>query len=276
MSFFEFSDYEIVNGMTDMQRDVILKLCRLLWIKVKEIRLIIGMCANHYHWRNHSFFKRSRPFNVPFNLRPNPAGGCFVSRVGTHTECKFMQYEYGDWRTIFSNQSICQGVFQWNVQVKYRKKGSDSLQLTVVPPEAVGLDEKELSLTKGACGLTFGNYRGSYRSFGRSSCGTEGEKWARLLGVEIDNVGNTVVQNNSSITLEIDTDTRTLSFFVDGVRTMFGISGVSVPCYLAMSALGCDPGEVSLTTLYLRRLPAPTPFLPGTEIHPYKPSRYSF
>lgn len=48
--------FEVPNGFTGMQRDVILRVCRLMWGKEKEIRAVFGMSETHHHWRKNDFF----------------------------------------------------------------------------------------------------------------------------------------------------------------------------------------------------------------------------
>jgi hypothetical protein len=73
--------FNVNNGMTGMQRDIVLRLCCLLWEKSAEIRAvcisvhvmnalhfkkIIGMCGKHFGWKRHSYFLHGRPGLVSF------------------------------------------------------------------------------------------------------------------------------------------------------------------------------------------------------------------
>ncbi|GHT90691.1 hypothetical protein FACS1894122_01610 [Alphaproteobacteria bacterium] len=54
------SNHEIVNGLSGMQRDIVLRLCDLLWNQPGAIKNIIGMCDEHYPWKGHSYFVKLR------------------------------------------------------------------------------------------------------------------------------------------------------------------------------------------------------------------------
>jgi hypothetical protein len=53
------SAFEIRNGLTGMNRNVVLKLIGLM-DSIESIMSVIGMCYEHYIWRNNNFFKLIR------------------------------------------------------------------------------------------------------------------------------------------------------------------------------------------------------------------------
>ena len=76
MNMFE---YDVINGFSGMKRDIVLRLCELLWFKTPIIRAvsfciiflaliffsllklkITGMCEEHYIWKSHWYFEKGR------------------------------------------------------------------------------------------------------------------------------------------------------------------------------------------------------------------------
>ncbi|GHT98956.1 hypothetical protein FACS1894126_4890 [Alphaproteobacteria bacterium] len=51
---------EVENGFTGLQKDIILKLCKLLAREHAKLRNVFGMCADYLPWRNHCYFVESR------------------------------------------------------------------------------------------------------------------------------------------------------------------------------------------------------------------------
>lgn len=52
-------DYEVINGIIGLGRDVLLKLMRIV-NHSKKLRQIIGMCNEVYQWKSHPFFHMMR------------------------------------------------------------------------------------------------------------------------------------------------------------------------------------------------------------------------
>ncbi|GHT97694.1 hypothetical protein FACS1894126_2230 [Alphaproteobacteria bacterium] len=53
-------NYEIINGFSGMQRDIILKLCYWFGQDPAKVKGIIGMCGEHILWIKHNYFVKSR------------------------------------------------------------------------------------------------------------------------------------------------------------------------------------------------------------------------
>lgn len=66
------TNYEIVNGLSGMQRDVILRLCVQLWNKLDVIKAIFGVCGTYQVWKKHSYFSKRIPINLPIVFGSNP------------------------------------------------------------------------------------------------------------------------------------------------------------------------------------------------------------
>lgn len=56
-------EFEVSNGLSGLQRDIVLRLCNLYFEK-DEIRKVIGMCGEHCEWKKHKSFRNSRLIRV--------------------------------------------------------------------------------------------------------------------------------------------------------------------------------------------------------------------
>lgn len=64
--------FEVVNGLSGMMRDVVIRICKVITrrpkmdriTKDRSIRAVIGMCQEHHTWKIHSSFTRGRIDNM--------------------------------------------------------------------------------------------------------------------------------------------------------------------------------------------------------------------
>lgn len=104
--------FEIPNGFLGMQRDIILRLCDLLW-QSNKIRLIIGMCLEQFKWRSNSYFQMIKNKNLAFNI--NSRNPYLIITDAIHwIQCMFTS----NWYTIFLDRIILEGIFRWTVQIE--------------------------------------------------------------------------------------------------------------------------------------------------------------
>lgn len=76
-------NYDVENGMSGMQRDIIVELCNMMWRKPHLIRMIVGMCREHLEWKKHWFFLHKKIYeNLTLAFLPNSALGENVAIVG--------------------------------------------------------------------------------------------------------------------------------------------------------------------------------------------------
>lgn len=240
--------FEIVNGLTGMNRDIIIQICKLFWYSPSKIRTIVGMSAEHYSWRKHIYFINSRPVNVPVVFHPNSDGGYTLSTSLGKPLCTFAE---GD-RTVFLDHVISEGVFRWTIQVNFRMdiNKPSTLVLGSAPSGSLDLFSGRCLAFGGACSL-------------RMSCG--GTKYwhgftASFLGVADTRAfpGECApVYTGLWISVEADTAAHTLTFFAGSdLKYPYAISGVQTPLHLGVSSF-C--GSPSFASLMFRRLPSATP-----------------
>ncbi|GHT91062.1 hypothetical protein FACS1894122_02760 [Alphaproteobacteria bacterium] len=62
----EIEKYNLVNGLSDVKRDVFLRICNVIGSdrhgsqEDNKIKNLIGMCFEHYRWKNHNYFLINR------------------------------------------------------------------------------------------------------------------------------------------------------------------------------------------------------------------------
>lgn len=260
--------YNIANGMSSMKRNVILRLCLLFWWKCNEIRTLLGMCFEHFSWKNHWFFLKGRPRTLSAasaSFRPNPHGECTLTRTISEERWSFCAFKEG--RTIFLKSVIREGIYRWAVRVFY---SADSMLFIGAAPE------DSLQDCDRRC---FGGYHDTY---GTWSLGM----WRRRTGQECTNmygikgydypVEETGVPSGSVVAVEADADARTLSFFVSEKKIPHIIVGINPPLHLGIS--GCYDVEASredllhvsapsFVPLSLWRLPTPSQSRVQCKVH---------
>lgn len=79
--------FEVWNGFCGMKRDIVLRLCNLLFYRNHLIRMIIGMCKEHFLWKSHAYFRKGRrPVDLPLCFLSNPKAGSNVTITGSMFE----------------------------------------------------------------------------------------------------------------------------------------------------------------------------------------------
>lgn len=254
--------------MSGMLRDIILRLCILLWHRNDEIKAIIGMCDEHYEWKSNNFFLEGRPMNLPYAYQ--------ISRTTSNAiNVTLSQYTFIKPTTLCLNASFVVGVWHWTVQITYSEhsnfRSRDLLGLlgVDVPHLSIGvvqsslqeqLDTSKLGLISGSAGFSFQKdpSSGSLQSFlfGARHPIIPTVKIIGVRGfmknynlVEID------VPNHSLVTMEVDLNTHMLSFFVGEKKVPKGVS--KLPAKTFFFGISGSIGS-SFSTVFLRRVPCPT------------------
>lgn len=272
------ASFEVNNGLLGTMRDVLLHLCFVIENKStldgrkKDacIRAIFGVCQKHIEWKRNKYFVNGRiQFIYPKTaLRPNPTGGCIISRTSIGEKCDFSTDSP---HTVFLDTVIREGVFRWTVRIKYgMSKAEDSgFYLGAVPVSLIDRCHEDVlgsaySLGVGTCCLVFWRGEKKWRLFAHLR-GVEGEESLPRRGSD--------VPDDSLVVLEIDAYACTIFFIVNGKRFPYGISEVPIPTCLGMSA--CYQPS-SFTSVSFARLPAPTPVLmaSSTSSSPLSPALY--
>lgn len=258
--------YEVVDGMNGMQRDIILRICRLLWDKSSQIREIIGMCEKYFSWRFHSYFFEGRPVIVSHAFRTNPLGKYNITSTPLGVQCSF-NLDRSEFRVLFLDVLIKKGVFHWTLQCNYSTftlpgsdvtkevgdtseekdddKGNGGFGSVVVAPGYLSQFETQLTAQpKGACSFFFGQWNDTLMSYV-----FDGLHMTELPSEDV------AVEDGAVIEIEVDTYSRTHSIFIEGNKIPYAIAGLILPLRLGIAAAS----RASFTSVLLRRLPSATP-----------------
>lgn len=239
--------FEVTNGMTDMKLIVVLRLVDLMWKKDDNIRAVFGMCAEHYKWKIRRVYVLSRyeRMNLPNEFLPNPRGTFLLTSTSEGVNCI---KENGRLGTLFLSTLITEGVFRWTIQVFYTHPTKTAwFYLGVCPSNRVReCDGQGLSgYVPDTCSYYFGRW------------GSKG--FQSVLENVVDfhvNCKENIVPDKSMVAVEVDTNSRTMCFFVNGRKLPFGISDIVVPLYLGVNQSTENQYEsASFTSLWFRRLP---------------------
>lgn len=252
--------FGVKNGLSGMQRDVILRLCYLMWHNPGEIRAIFGMNQKHFIWKRHSFFLKGRPWKVPVSFRSNSQEFYTLTYTPAGHVCTFGTFRE---RTLFLNVLIRDGIFRWTVKIKYEiKKGKyGQLYLGGASPSDLSYHDKNVLSSNKSCALVM--FRNK----------NVGRLYANLVGVRTRTIFDEVVcdgihvPDESFVSVEIHTQTRRMSFFVDEKKVPYGISHIPIPLYLGVSAC-LHP--CAFTSVSFFRLPSPSSFTAACTFYPCK------
>lgn len=229
-----------------MNRDIVVRLCNLMGKgECDSVREIIGMCQEHFFWIKHPLFLYFRRGYLPMTFRPN-----------SHFDHEFVgiyqkySLKKDSSHTILLNKYLDKGIYQWTIQIKYSKNSLCSICLGVVVADFCSSAEYEehfqgkcLGNINGSCALHCGPRVFSLRS-------------PPVTDIDLGVYDPTVrVQNNSRVSAELDTYSRTLTFFVNGRKVPQGFSGLAIPSLLGVSGYA----NPSFTALLFRRMSVPTP-----------------
>lgn len=235
-------EYEIENGVSGMQRDIILRLCCLFPDKVK---LIIGMSKEHYQWKDHSHFLKGRPSNGIFRSSPRS------ETMNKSRTSEGVRFEFSKNQAIFLDLLIVKGIWKWKVKIKYQL-GNSSFYFCVVPADYLfTVDSSSFVNGNGTCSLYFG-------------VDSKGELFSMLFGLDGYRsvlAKDILVPNNAVLAAEVDADARTISFFVNKKRARRVITDLHIPLYLGVvgnrNATGSE--RSAFTSLSVCRLKTATP-----------------
>lgn len=233
--------FDVVNGFSGMRRDIILKLCRLMWNDLRKIRTMIGMCHEHFRWKNHPYFVKSRPHNIHAGFRPSPPDRSII----TSSRCVFIKADCTP--TVFLDKNISTGVFRWTITINYSQEGRSDIYVGSAPVECIPLhNDHSLGFRyAGDCSLQCRR-----REDGSLATDLWGARDEDCYPVE-----EARVPDGSMVAVEVDTFLRTISFFVGEKKIPHAFSNIRTPlCFGASGTINS-----CITLMSLRRLPASTP-----------------
>lgn len=263
--------YEVKNGMSGMMRDVIIHLCGLMNSELDKVKTIIGMCDEHTKWVKHTFFMRIREtcvlnnfFQIPENRKYSLSP---ISRTALAWQKKYVFSDSG-YQTVFLSAAILEGVWRWTVQISYSKTGISRFCLGATATERRKLGRWDNDFLGKSD--TSSSFLPSSSFFFRRWDGNR--LYSSLCGVKNAwdiPLAETVVPDQSIVSIEADIAARTLAFFVGDVKEG-GMGSVKVPrvisdvplnrptapLYLGISGWGRNS---SFTFVSLHRILSTTP-----------------
>lgn len=164
--------------------------------------------------------------DIPWKYRSNPMGGYKLSDGDRHVT--FIS-EGMQWRTIFLNMCITEGTYKWTVEIYYckDKRAKPILCIGAAPPELlVACDENVLGAVRktSAFMMTVNNVDGvlhtEYMGL-KGQCDAPNEE--------------TLVPDGAQVDIEVDSQTRTIHYFVKGKRVRRAFRGIVFPLYMGIS-----------------------------------------
>lgn len=253
MNFVE-GTFQVVNGLSGMLRDVLIRLCHVMekqngvGLKEKDlkIRVIIGLCQEHAMWKTHHYFVNTRIqyVNPPAAFIPNPQGGCTLLHTRSGGQCT-VDGAF-DFRVVFLDKRIDEGIYKWTVQVRFSSEVSSSLGLVAAPPESLEEWNGLIDTITDVYSFIFNCYSAVFLL-------TTGSNDIDLPGV--------VVVDRAFVAIEFDIARHVLFYFVNGEKIPYAFANVNAPVHFGIFG---NPGT-SVTSMSLRRLPSVTPSTVVTE-----------
>lgn len=224
-------DFEIKNGLSGMNRQVVLALLHLLGLHSKKncriidqcIRAVVGISQSHIPWKTHRFFVRFRfeYTRCPAVFRSNLNTVCKFSVTPVGEQCTFFS---GDWEIVSLGAEITEGAYRWVLKTFYSQYENHLSRLFVGtyprPPGSVFGNSPD-----GSCALKF--WRNGDGTLQSGLVGVEG---AAAIPKE-----ETRIPDNSTLAVDIDTLERTLRFSVDGRKVPRIISEICLPAILGVA-----------------------------------------
>lgn len=224
-----YSSFEILNGLSGMQRDIVLHLCNLFFDRIEKVRAIFGISEEHYSWRKHSIFLRGRPIRLPVYFRQNRM---LVFGIKSSPDGKFHTLNAGSFvRTVFVDMVLTGGVFCWTVFVPCSRMTNFLFRIGASPLRLIyQCDDKALGLqVPGTC--AFG-----CNGFGDAKKNSWETKLEGLKGGAVVSCEESPLLCNSYVAVEADCTAGTLSFSVSGRKVSHVVTGLQTPLILGMSA----------------------------------------
>lgn len=254
--------YKISNGFAGMMRDIVLRVCKLIWHKPNVIRMIFGMCLKCYEWRGHPFFQKSRPSRVQCALCANPEGGCSISPHDN--QCSFIEEK---WRTVVLNFKVTRGIFRWTIRIRYGLGSPSEIYIGALYDRKSNDYDARVIGSQGLHSLHCSRLRdGSTLAKLNTSLSSS---TSSLSSISISSLSQVSVPDNSLVSVEMDTAARTLSFFINDEKVPFVVSNIFAPVRFGVSGRH----NVSFTSLHLCRLLKPTPTPSTVTCTPCTPIR---
>lgn len=232
-----------------MEQNVVLRLCEVFASKISCIKVVIGMCGEHFSVIKHPVFIDDRKSYIKCTLDTR-----------TSKPVELFHSPFGEDRCMFANSlmsltmfvlPVCSvGIFRWTIEIAFSKQQNLSVYIGISSLNAIRQCEEWFIGEPGeSCSLGIGTLKDECLSEFRL-CGVSGDLANRNPKIDIP-----PLKNYSVIAAEADVGAHTLSFFVNGKKVPQAISQIFSPFQFGISGYG----NPCFTSLSLRRLRFPTP-----------------
>lgn len=221
MIIFTVAHFDVENGVFGMMRNVLLRLCELMGDKPQNIRALIGMSNDFHRFIKHSYF---------FSVRKTYIRHKIIPYANTAT----IVFDGKNAKTVFVDTQMFKGCFRWTVQIENGQIKNQSILCL-----GVGVPTDDFNLRLGV----------KAGSFSLDLIYDEEKK-----GHVLARFPESGALNSPLVSLELDTHTRTLCFFVGNAKLPRFVSNVPLPTHFGASGSGSS----SFESICLRRLPSPT------------------
>lgn len=257
-----FNAYDVFNGLCGLKRDILLCICEMFWYKTDLIRKVIGLCKDHYPWKKHLYFRKSRPMGLPVSFY-DLSTSIFTSG-SLDSRFKLVRSSIGQrgtftsegLLTVFLNKSLTQGIFHWNLRINYSSERQSRLWIGAQNAEELHVGSSfYLGIKKDSCSFGFWKHGDMLYSdiFGV-------EKKDMSASAAIPSTENPV-PDGCRVAIELDMNAHTASFFLEETKiphvvsnvctTMsLGVSGFNRPSFTSLSLcrqIVCTPSRVLCT-----------------------------
>lgn len=195
------------------------------------------------HRTTPSLVPRFYPSRIIFDYIRRDQEGYTFTDTADGLRCTFGFSQAGS-RTVFLKQALDRGIFQWTVKVGYCN------ELTRKSYLHFGCASRD-DLNKFIDGRkpALGKYNGCSLNFWQDDAGRTYSILRGVQNVAAQNKEQTPVPDSALVTLLADLNSRTLTYFVNGIRMPVAISKIPVPLHLGISGSHSSFTLVSLGPL---------------------------
>lgn len=247
--------FSVENGLFGLGRNVILRLCRLLWWRELLIRNIFGMGGEIQLWKVHALFLEGRPKNKFLFDKVEDVliktGGLNITIHKKKMRCRFLNINSTSafLNSLIENNS---GIFSYSIKI-HSHRYSLKIALGAVPQRfSATCTEKFIGQDSGWSFVCYQVEDGRFES--------------TFYGVtENQSISpkETQIKDNSLLSIEVDSGNHTLSFFVNRKKVPRIVTLIAPRVFLGTSGFLSPSFEIINYLL----LPRATPSLVACTMH---------
>lgn len=193
--------------------------------------------------------------NIPVLYKYNINSGCVVNDL----LCVFTHA--GD-RTVFLDQQISQGIYQWTVRIMYKDRVHSEFSMGIASTSLVPKLEKQfIGILSGSCAFSF--WRNEYRECYSTFTGTNSDDGSLIAASQ------TAVHHRSKVMAELNMDDHTLSFFVNERKVPHVITELPESVQIGMTGhfRNWSSSDLAFRTVSFCKVPASTQSAQVCKLH---------